>query len=471
MSEAEAQADNSLVERSALIVASLTSFMGPFMISAVNVGLPAIQQDYLMNAVELSWVTTAYMLAVAMTLVPAGKAGDVYGRKKIFLLGLVINTLAVAAAPLAPSTTSFLCARVLQGIGAALYVTTGMAILTSVFAPQKRGRAIGVYVSAVYIGLSAGPGLGGMVIENFGWRTLFYSAVPMGIFCILLTLRFLKGEWRGEAGQRLDPWASLLYALTIICIVYGGARLISPLGALLCISGLLLAYAFVRHQLAAASPIFEFRLFSGNRTFTFSSLAALLHYSATFGVTFLLSLYLQFIKGLSPQQAGLILMVQPLMMALLSPLSGRASDRYGPRGLASAGMAMTFAGIVFFALLTPQTSLLWIIANLLFLGSGFALFSSPNMSAIMGAVEKKYLGLASGTVATMRLLGQVASMALATSVLSLILGEQSLSPETNQLLLLSITIVLASCALLCLIGIYFSWYRDRGECPSYPASD
>lgn len=470
MSKAVFGETNHAIERSALIVASLTSFMGPFMISAVNVGLPAIQADFSMHAVQLSWVTTAYMLAVAVVLVPAGKAADIYGRKLVFILGLIVNVFAIALAPFAPNAFAFLLLRVLQGAGAALYVTTGMAILTSVFAPERRGKAIGIYVSAVYIGLSAGPGLGGAVIENFGWRMLFYLLVPMGLFCILLTLRFLKGEWRGEPGQRLDLRASLLYGLAIICLVYGGAKLPSFLGAVLFSAGFFLSYLFVRHQLGARYPLVELGLFSGNRNFTYSSLAALLHYAATFAMTFLLSLYLQFIRGFSPQDAGLILVAQPVMMALLSPLAGRASDQYGARGMATLGMAITAMGIFLFSFLSPQTSLGLLVANLLFLGAGFALFSSPNMSAIMGAVEKKYLGLASGTVATMRLLGQVGSMAIATIVLSLIIKEQALSPATNDLLLFCIRAVLLISALLSCIGIYFSWSRaaDSISCSGQP---
>jgi MFS family permease len=371
--------------------------------------------------------------------------------------------VATALAPLSQSAIMLISLRVLQGLGAAFYVTTGMAILSSVFPPEGRGKAIGIYVSAVYIGLSAGPWIGGILTHHFGWRSIFYVSVPMGIFCLFLTLSFLKGEWRGEPGQKLDLFASLLYAIAIIALVYGGSQLPSTFGFVTFLTGIGLGYVFVRHQLSAKFPVFDLRLFVGNRNFTFSSLAALLHYSATFAVTFLLSLYLQFIRGLSPQEAGMILMLQALMMALLSPFAGKLSDRIEARLLATLGMVMTCVGIFIFSLLSKDTSLYLIALNLIFLGIGFALFSSPNMSAIMGAVEKRYFGLASGAVATMRLLGQMSSMALATVVLGIIVGPQSLSAETGDLLLISIRIVLFCCSVMSLVGVYFSWYRGEGK--------
>ncbi len=207
---------DSALERSALIVATMTSFMGPFMISSVNVALPAIQADLQMDAVQLSWISTAYLLAVAVGLVPAGKVADIHGRKKVFATGLGIYTLGSALAVLADSATVLIVLRVFQGLGAALFVTTGMAIITSIFPPNKRGRVIGIYVAAVYIGLSVGPFAGGLLTDYFGWRSIFLIMLPLGLFSLWLTLHYLKGEWRGEPGQRLDVAGCLLYALAVV---------------------------------------------------------------------------------------------------------------------------------------------------------------------------------------------------------------------------------------------------------------
>ncbi len=447
------------LERSALIVATLTSFIGPFMISSVNVALPAIQADLQMDAVQLSWIATAYLLAVAVGLVPAGKIADIHGRKKVFTTGLGIYTLGSGAAAFVHSASWLIAMRVLQGMGAALFVTTGMAILTSIFPPHKRGRVIGIYVAAVYIGLSVGPFVGGFLTQNFGWRSIFLIMLPLGLFSFALTLFYLKGEWLGEPGEKLDIAGCLLYASAILALVYGATRLPAMIGWILVLTGTLLFLVFVRHQLSARYPVFDMRLFAGNKTFAFSSLAALLNYSATFAVTFLISLYLQYIKGMTPQAAGTILIAQPIMMALLSPIAGRLSDRIEPRLLATCGMVVTVIGVSLFSTLTPETELHLIVANLILLGTGFALFSSPNMSAIMGAVEKRHYGLASGAVATMRLLGQMFSMAVATVVLALIIGRQAIAPENYHLFLRSLQLIFSLSAILCLIGVYFSWFR------------
>jgi EmrB/QacA subfamily drug resistance transporter len=450
---------NSALERSALIVATLTSFMGPFMISSVNVALPAIQADLQLDAVQLSWIATAYLLAVAIGLVPAGKIADIHGRKRIFATGLVVYTIGASLAAFANSAAVLIGLRVIQGLGAAMFVTTGMAIITSIFPPNKRGKVIGIYVAAVYIGLSVGPLAGGFLTHHFGWRSIFIIMLPFGLFSLLLTLHYLKGEWLGEPGQKLDIGGCLLYASAILALVYGATRLPSTLGIVLLLAGLLLLYIFIRHQLAARFPVFDVQLFAGNKTFAYSSLAALLNYSATFAVTFLLSLYLQYLKGMSPQTAGSVLMAQPIVMAVLSPMAGRFSDRIEPRLLATAGMIITVIGVALFSMLQPDTESYLIVANLILLGTGFALFSSPNMSAIMGAVEKRHYGLASGTVATMRLLGQMFSMAMATVVLTLIVGRQAINPGNYDLFLRSIHTVFLISAVLCLSGVYFSWCR------------
>jgi EmrB/QacA subfamily drug resistance transporter len=449
----------SSLERSALMVATLTSFMGPFMISSVNVALPAIQKDLQMDAVQLSWIATAYLLAVAVGLVPAGKIADIYGRKLIFATGLAVYTIGSGLAIFAQAATFLIVSRVLQGLGASMFVSTGMAILTSIFPGKERGRVIGIYVAAVYIGLSAGPFFGGLLTQYFGWRSIFIVMLPLGGFSLLLTLHYLRDEWKGEAGQQFDVIASLLYVFAILFLVYGATKLPQIIGIVLLFTGSVIFTIFIRHQLSARFPVFDVHLFTTNKTFTYSSLAALLNYSATFAVTFLLSLYLQYIKAMTPQTAGMILMAQPLMMALLSPLAGRLSDRIEPRLIASAGMTVTVFGVTVFSFLQPGTHINLIIANLVVLGCGFALFSSPNMSAIMGAVRREDYGLASGAVATMRLLGQMFSMAMATVVLSMIIGRQAITPENYDLFLRCLRIIFTISAVLCLCGVYFSWFR------------
>lgn len=448
-------------ERSALFVATLTSFMGPLMISAVNVALPAIQAELNAGAVALSWLATGYLLAMAVGLVPAGKIADMYGRKKIFMAGLLISTLAATAALFINGMGWLIAIRVFQGIGAAMFVTTGMAILTSIFPPQRRGRVIGIYVAAVYVGLSVGPMVGGMLTQHFGWRSVFAAVLPMGALTVLMTLRFLRGEWADAAEERFDFLGSILYAAAIFLLVYGASRLPGIKGILMVAGGLIGLGGFVWQELRVAYPVFDVSLFSRNHTFAFSSLAALINYAATYGITFLLSLYLQYLKAMPPQNAGIVLMAQPVMMALFSPLAGRLSDRVEPRIPATIGMAMTAVGLALLIFTRSHTPLLLIVANLVWIGIGFALFSSPNMNAIMGSVEKRYYGIASGAVATMRLLGQLLSMAMATVVLAFFIGDRPIAPDVFPLFLRSMQTCFAVSALLCVFGVYFSIRRGK----------
>lgn len=449
------------LERSALFVATLTSFMGPFMISSVNVALPTIQDHLQMNAVQLSWVATSYLLAMSVALIPAGKLADIHGRKKVFSTGLIVYTLGATAAAFVHTSAWFLFLRVIQGLGAALFVTTGMAILTSIFPPHKRGRAIGIYVAAVYVGLSVGPFAGGFLTQHFGWRSIFLAMFPLGLGSVAVTFVFLKGEWADAHSRRFDFSGCLIYAGAIFCLVYGATILPSTAGWVLIPTGLSGLILFFRHQLRSSHPVFDVSLFVENRTFAFSSLAALLNYSATFAVTFMMSLYLQYIKGMTPQSAGMVLMAQPVIMAVFSPLAGRLSDRIQPRLLATGGMAITALGMAVFTQLHTRTSINGIVGNLVLLGFGFAIFSSPNMSAIMGAVAKKDYGIASGAVATMRLLGQMVSMAVATMVLSLMIGQQAIAPENYSRFLVSSRVIFSVSVFLCSVGIFFSMFRGR----------
>jgi MFS family permease len=316
-------------------------------------------------------------------------------------------------------------------------------------------------VAAVYVGLAVGPFAGGLLTQHLGWRSIFLVMLPLGASSIVSSLLFIKGGSADAKGQRLDLWGSLLYAVAICALIIGATLLPSPGAWLLLPFGLASLAAFVRQQNRTPHPVFEVALFRNNRTFAFSSLAAVISYAATYAITFVISLYLQYLKGMSPQTAGSVLMAQPVVMAVFSPFAGRLSDRIEPRLIASLGMAITAAGLAGFAFVTPETHLLPIVGNLAMLGFGFALFSSPNVSAILGSVQKEHYGIASGAVATMRLLGQMASMAVATVVLTLIIGHAPIQPANYPLFLKSVKIIFALFSMLGVLGVYFSLSRGR----------
>ncbi len=450
------------VQRSALIVSVISSFITPFMISSVNVALPAIQKAFLeqgINAVLLSWIATTYLLAAGVSLVPMGRLADITGRKKILGLGFALFSLSSLCSVFSPNVYWLLVFRGLQGFGGGMIFGTGMAILTSVFPPQNRGRVIGLAVSAVYIGLSTGPFAGGLLTHYFGWRSLFLVVFFFSLLPLLVLVVFLKGEWADAAGEHYDLTGAVIYVPSLVGIIYGFSILPQVTGITLLSGGIIGLAAFIVRQKNLEEPLLQVDLYIKNRAFGLSNAAALIHYSATFGLMFLLSLYLQYIHGLDSRMAGIVLIAQPLMMALFSPFAGKISDRIEPRIISSIGMGITAAGLLSLSFIGTRTSLAVIVIVLLLLGFGFALFSSPNMNAIMSSVERKYLGIASGSAGTMRVLGQMFSMGIATLMLSVFIGGQAITEELFPQLLLSIRWSFAIFTVLCVLGIFASLCR------------
>ena len=449
------------LQRTALIVVCLGAFITPLMLSAVNVAIPTIAQGLKMDAITASWVPLAYLLSSSVFLLPFGRLGDMYGRKKMFLSGMITVTIASILASIAPSALFLILGRMLQGMGAAMLFGTGIAILSSVFPPEKRGRVLGLSVSSVYLGLTCGPFAGGWVTQHLGWRSVFIFHIPVVVLVIVLALLNLKGEWRGPSGQKFDFPGTFIYGATVIALMYGFSTLPGPSGfALILLSGIGFVI-FFKYEKRLQHPLFNVNLFSVNPVFTYSCVAALIMYSSTFSMTFLMSLYLQNIRGFSPQFAGLIMISQPLVMTLFSPLAGRMSDRHEPRFIASSGMGLTAIGLALLATENPQTPTVFIVLTLMLTGLGFALFSSPNTNAILSSVDRKYLGAASGTVATTRVIGQMFSMGIVTLIFALMLGPVQFTPEQHGQLLASINTSFIVTSLLCFIGVYFSLKRGN----------
>ncbi len=447
----------------ALFIAILAGFLTPFDLSAVNIALPTLGEEFSMDAIQMGWVSTAYLLASAVFLVPFGRIADIRGRKKVFAAGLAIFTIASFLMILAPSAFAVILLRVLQGFGSAMIFGTAVAILTSVTPPEHRGKALGIYTTAVYLGLSLGPFLGGILTDRFGWRSIFFVNIPIGILAVLLVFLFLKGEWADCRGERFDLGGSIQYGLTLICVMYGFSLLPDREGFILLIAGAVMLVVFIARELRISYPLWNIRLFAKNRVFLFSNLAALINYGATFAVTFFLSLYLQYIHGYSPEHAGMILMVQPVVMVLVSPAAGRLSDRIAPGKIASAGMALSALSLLLLAFTGSDTSMPTIIAILIILGLGLGIFSSPNTNAIMSSVERSSYGVASGTLGTMRLAGQMLSMGIAMMVIAILVGNVQITPELYPAFIASMKISMVVFAVMCIAGIFFSLVRYSGR--------
>jgi len=448
-------------QKSVLLVTALTSFLGPFLISSVNVALPAIEKQLQLNAISLSWIMTSFLLSSGIFLLLAGRWADYLGHKKMFKIGTVIFLIFTFLCSFSESGTILISLRFLQGIGASMLMATGPAILIREFPKEKRGTVLGITVSAVYIGLAVGPTAGGFITYYWGWKAIFFISSILGLMVMIVAITYLGRDNIKSDTSQLDYKGALMYALALAALVYGSSAIKTLLGQIILSSGILLMILFIWQQGNSTIAFFPTKEFKVNRLFAFSNLAALINYSATFAIVFLISLYLQKVLNFSPRTAGSILIAQPVVMALLSPIAGRLSDKYEPRLLASAGMLICSIGLGLFILLNTQSSLSFIVGNLAFIGFGFALFSSPNMNTIMSSVDKSKAGMASGISATMRVLGQILSMAIATALFALFFNKQSISNVEISVFLKGIKVAFLIFAILCLIGIYFSVYRGK----------
>ncbi|GAB4256400.1 MAG: MFS transporter [Thermoleophilia bacterium] len=441
------------------MVTTVGAFLTPFMGSSLTVALPAIGRDFAMTAVLLGWIPTSYVLATAAVLVPFGKVGDIYGRKRIYVLGTLVVAVASLLSALAPSAFWLLVFRVVAGVGSAMIFGTGLAIVTAVFPPGERGRAMGINVAAVYLGASLGPVLGGLLTERLGWRSVFLAAFVLGVVIVGLFLWKIRAEWVDARRERFDYPGSAVYATALVALMWGFSRLPGTSGAVLIAVGAGGLIVFGWWEARARYPIVNMDLFRRNRVFALSNAAGLINYSATFAVSFLLSLYLQYIKKYTAETAGLVLLVQPAMQAAVSPFAGRLSDRVEARVVASVGMGLTVAGLVVLASLGDHTSIALVVAALGVLGLGFGLFSSPNTNTIMSSVEPRFLGVAAATLSTMRMTGQMFSMGIAMLVFALAMGTVQITPAVYSSFLTSVRTAFGIFAVLCFAGIFASLAR------------
>lgn len=450
-------------EKTAVLVAAcMSSFITPFLTSSVTVALPTINRDFsITDQALLGWIVTAFLLSAAIFIVPFGRMADIYGRRRVFLAGLVVVTVSSLLCSISTGAYMLIVSRMVEGIGSAMIFGTSIAILASVFPLRERGRVLGINVAAAYLGLSTGPLLGGVITAYVGWRFIYLGVAIYSLLVLAIARWKIKGEWKGENGKSFDIAGTLLYAAMLSSLILGLSLIPDRMGAVLLVFSGVMIILFFRGECSNANPVLKVSIFGNNVVFLFSNLAALINYSATAAVAFLLSLYLQYMKGFGPETAGLILVAQPAVQTALSPLAGRLSDRIEPRIVASLGMGLCVLGLALFSFLEPITPLESILFGLVLMGLGFALFASPNTNAIMSSVHPADYGMASGMVSTMRLVGQSLSLGIAMLIFSIIMGHVQISPENIDKLLTSIQMAFAVFAGLCLVGTVFS--LARGE--------
>lgn len=451
-------------KRSVLLVTCLAAGLVPFMGASINLALPQIAHDYDMSSIGQSWILTSFLISSAIFQVPFGRLADIWGRKRVFTYGLLLSALASAACVMPYGGVFLIVCRVFQGIGSAMTFSTGMAILTAVFEPKERGRAMGINVAVVYLSLALGPSLGGFMMAQWGWRSIFVITAAVSLLACLSSCVLLKEQWAEAKGERFDLPGTVMFSLALLMLIYGFTILPSVAGAMLIVGGSLLFLCFVNYERRIVHPVLNVKLFFENRLFTLSSVASLINYATTFPIGFLMSLYLQQVKGFEVQYAGLILVVQPVVQALLSPVAGRLSDRVPSHYLASAGMALIAVSLFcigFF--ITPDSSLMFIILTLVLFGVGFAAFSSPNTNAIMSSVERRDYSTASATTGTMRLVGQAFSMGVTTMIISIFLGNERVTPAVTSQFMQAMHTVFMLFAFVNLLGIYTSMVRIKSK--------
>ena len=438
------------MEHRILFTIMLTSFLTPFTGSALNLALPSLGAEYGASPAQLGWVLGSFLLAAIVVLLPFGKLADRYGKRYFFIMGNGIFAATSLAACFAPNLPLLIAARAAQGIGSAMTFATSMSILTLVIPKERRGWAMGWNVAVVYTGLTLGPAVGGFLNYYYGWQSIFIVLAVLGTIAFLTARHTMQEEWVEDSRPEWDKKGALLYGGAILLIIYGLSQLLAEsLAPAILLAGLLLFGVFLRYELHTENPLLPINLLFINRPFSLSCLAALLNYCATFATSLLLSLYLQSILGLTSRSAGLILLAQPIIMASLSPLMGKLSDKYAPTRLAALGMAVITIGLAGFALTVHHLSLYLLIPMLIITGTGFALFAAPNNNAIMSSVEKKHYSLAASLLSTTRLFGQVLSVA----IMNLLLSLQWADCAPRETLLQNLQIALLCFAIFSAAGI------------------
>lgn len=447
-------------QRTTLFVSVVTAFITTFMGSALNLSVPDIEKDFGVSAAEVGWVVTIYMLTCAALAVPFGRLADMFQRRRILWIGILIFGLSSAAAVISPDMRMLLAFRLGQGVGASMIFSTNIAILVGAFDGGMRGRVLGYSTSATYVGLSAGPVLGGLLNHNFGWRSVFIAAAAVSAVAFYGALKRLPSERKRADKPEMDIKGNILYILSIIALMYGFSTVTSSVyGPYILAAGAILIIFFVRTELTAKDPVIDVRLFRNNLSYTFSNLAALLNYGATFAISYLISIYLQIIMGYDSQTAGMILISSPVVMAVLSPVMGRLSDKYSPYIMSSAGMGLCAAALTLFSFLPEESSVIRIIAILAVSGVGFSLFTSPNTNAVMASVDREDYGIASSVLSTMRSIGHTMSMAVVTLVVGAKMGESSMTTSSPQEVMNTIHMCFYIFTGLCIGGIFIALRR------------
>jgi EmrB/QacA subfamily drug resistance transporter len=443
-----------------LLAVGIGTFMSALDGSVVNTVLPLLREELHTSVAGIEWVTTVYLLVVCGLLLGFGRAGDLYGQKRLYVAGFVVFVIGSALCGQAPTARSLIVRRALQGVGAAMLFANSPAILTKAFPASQRGRALGAQGTMTYLGLTVGPALGGWIAHALGWRWVFYINVPVGVVAIALSLKVIRDDRPapGAARERFDFVGAALFLAGLVALLVALNQghawgWLSPAVLGLGAAAVVLLGVFIAVERRVASPMLDLELFK-SRLFSASTVSAFLNYIAVYSVIFVLPFLLIQGRGLDTQQAGLVLTAQPLVMAVVAPASGALSDRFGARGLATGGMAVLALGLVWLGHVSAGGSLGAIAVALAIVGLGVGVFVSPNNSALMGAAPRERQGIAAGVLATARNVGMVCGVGLAGAVFTTVLTSGG-----TLALVRGVQASLYAAAAVAAVGVVTSWTR------------
>lgn len=422
-----------------LYTVAVGTFMGPLDSSIVNIALPTITNYFHTDVATIQWVVMAYLITTGTLLITFGRMGDLYGHRFVYLIGIVVFTAGSLLCSLSWTVTTLVIFRMAQALGAGMMMAVGPAILTDVFEPKNRGKALGVVASSVSAGLLFGPVLGGIITDALKWQWIFYINIPIGVFTFILGYKLLK-ENKPAKAPRFDWLGAFLGFLTLLSLLvslnqgpnWGWTAMPT---VFLFAASIVFGALFILVETRAVSPMLDLSLFR-NRLFSAANFSAMISYIAMFSMVFLMPFYLIRALQMEPSRAGMIMAAIPALGIFLAPISGMISDKIGSRWPAVVGMSLVVVGFYGLRGLSIDSQPVEIIVRLALPGIGMGIFQTPNNSAIMGSVSKRYLGIASGVISTMRSVGMVLGIAISGSVLAMMEPkylEQLLAGGTDKI--------------------------------------
>ena len=447
----------SLKERRRVLFASSAAiFTTPLMATMVNSAIPTIGREFGVGTHDQAWITVSFLLATVCFLLVWARIADIWGKRKVFILGLLIVMTGGLLSSVAPTFYFLLLFRMIMGVGAGAISCTSVALISEVFPRNARGTALGINTAAVYVGSSVGPALGGILTETLGWHSTFYMIVPFCIIALVPILMF-KTEFAVSAGEPFDRVGPVVFGTATVLMTYGMLNIPSWWSFLCIVGGTLLMIAFYRHQKREKYPVLKVSVFS-SRKYTRSVTAAFLNYMSSYSVSFFAVLYLQDVNGWSPSYAGMILLIQPVIQALFTPIMGRMSDKIDGRILPTLGMVFLCIGLTVIILFPTDVSMPMLIFALILLGFGYAMFSAPNTNAVMSSVSGRFYSEAAATLSVMRQTGMLVSMGIASACIALFLGSAHISENVPAFMDAMRTAFVIFVG-MSIMGTLLSWYR------------